>query len=83
MSKSDKIISGPLLAAVVFGGGYLARKGIGKAWSGVTKEPIPPKKNNAEAELGEAVTWAVATGVAVGLFRFALRRANYKGSPLE
>ncbi len=83
MSKNDQVISGPLLAVVLLGGSYLARKGIAQAWTGVTSEPPPADQNNNEVELSEAVTWGVVSGVAVGILKFALRRANYKGSPLD
>lgn len=83
MTKNQQILSGPLLAAVILGGGFLARKGIAKAWTGVTKEPAPPEQDNAEVDLGEAVAWAVVSGVTIGVLKFALRRANYKGSPVD
>ena len=57
-------------------------KGVARAWSGVTNEPTPPEKDNADVDLDEAVAWAVVTGVTVGVLRFTIRRLSYRGSPL-
>lgn len=83
MSKNQQIISGPLLAVVIFGGSYLARKGIGQIWSGVSNDPLPKEDDNAEVEVVDAIKWAVVSGLATGLIKFAIRRANYRGNPLK
>ena len=83
MTRNQKIINGPVLAAVVLGGGFLARKGIAKAWTEITQEPAPPDQDNQDVDVSEALTWAVLSGVSIGLIKFALRRVNYKGKPTD
>ena len=61
-----------LVSAV--GAGALAKKGLDKAWSIATGKQPPENPADPDVEIWEAVSWAVASGVAVGLARMLAQR---------
>ena len=72
---SSKIWSVFSLVSAV-GAAALAKKGLDKAWSIATGKQPPENPADPDVEIWEAVSWAVASGVAVGLARmFAQRKA--------
>jgi hypothetical protein len=78
-----KNLSGPALTALMVGAAILARRSTARAWAGVAGEEPPPEHDNRHTNMSKAVTWAVASGAAVGLSRFLVRRlVGYRGTPL-
>lgn len=58
------------------GAAALAKKGLDRTWRIATGKKPPENPADPDIEIGEAVAWAVASGVAIGLARmFAQRRA--------
>ncbi len=80
MRNNDKLVDSVALAVVLIGATLLTRKSVAETWSKVAHKPAPPERSNQDVDLSEAVTWAVASGIAVGLVRFAIRRFAYPGS---
>jgi hypothetical protein len=63
------------LAATV-GATIAARKALTATWKVSTGKEPPSNPEHPDVTMGEAVTWAIASGVAVGLARlFATRKA--------
>jgi hypothetical protein len=58
---------------------FLARKALTTAWRLATGKPPPQNPAHPDVSMGEAVAWATASGVAVGLARMLASRkaANY------
>jgi hypothetical protein len=78
-----KNVSGLALTALMVGAAILARRSTAKAWAGIAREEPPPGHDNRHANMSKAVTWAVASGAAVGLARLLVRRiVGYRGTPL-
>ena len=55
--------------------GTLTRKLITKTWKGVTGAEPPTNPEHPDVTWGEAITWALASGVAVALARLVATRA--------
>ncbi|MBB6171231.1 hypothetical protein HNR23_001291 [Nocardiopsis mwathae] len=72
------------LAAQIVGGvaalaaGYAARKVLTFAWTQVTGKEPPNDPESLEIGLGEALGWAVVTGVGMEVARVLAVRAAYK-----
>jgi len=53
---------------------FVAKKGLDKAWSLATGKTPPENPADPDVEVWEAVSWAIASGVAVGLARMLAQR---------
>jgi hypothetical protein len=75
MESDSKVWSAfSLLAAIV--AAAIARKGLIAAWRLITGKEPPENPADPNVDIGEAVTWAVASGVIIGVARMlATRRA--------
>ena len=73
MASGSKVWSLFGLAATV-GATIAARKGITAAWKLSTGKKPPSNPEHPDVTMGEAVAWAVASGVAVGLARMLATR---------
>lgn len=83
MTVKETKVSGLALTAIMVGAAMLARRGSSKAWARAADEEPPPEHDNTDVNMGKAITWAVASGAAVGLSRFLVRRVlGYRGTPL-
>ena len=60
------------LAAVA--GAFVARKALPVIWKKVTGHEPPDKPESLDHSLGEALTWAVLSGTAVGVARVLAQR---------
>jgi Protein of unknown function (DUF4235) len=56
------------------GAAALAKKGLDKAWQVATGKKPPENPADPDVEIWEAISWAVASGVAVGLARMLAQR---------
>ena len=74
MASGSKVWTLFGLAATV-GATMAARKAMTAGWKLSTGKPPPSNPESPDVSLGEAVTWAVASGVAVGLARMFATRA--------
>ncbi|MDN4173179.1 DUF4235 domain-containing protein [Nocardioides sp. SOB77] len=72
-SDSSKVWSVFSLASAL-GAAALAKKGLDKTWQVATGRKPPENPADPDVELREAVAWAVASGVAVGLARMLAQR---------
>ncbi len=65
-----------LSAGAAVAAATLAEKGLAAGWHYVTGEKPPTKPEDPDTRAGEAITWAVLSGVGVGIARLlATRRA--------
>jgi hypothetical protein len=74
MASGSKVWSLMGLGATL-GATMAARKAITATWKLSTGKPPPSNPESPDVSLGEAVAWAVASGVAVGLARMFATRA--------
>ena len=75
MASGSKVWTVFGLAATV-GATMAARKALSATWKLSTGKQPPSNPEHPDVTIGEAVVWAVASGVAVGLARmFATRKA--------
>ncbi|MBC9731960.1 DUF4235 domain-containing protein [Nocardioides marmotae] len=72
-SDSSKVWSAFSLVSAL-GAAALAKKGLDKAWQLATGRQPPENPADPDVELREAVAWAIASGVAVGLARMLAQR---------
>jgi Protein of unknown function (DUF4235) len=56
------------------GAAALAKKALDKSWQVATGKQPPENPADPDVEIWEAVSWAVASGVAVGLARMLAQR---------
>jgi hypothetical protein len=70
---SSKIWSVFSLVSAV-GAGALAKKALDKSWAVATGKQPPENPADPDVEIWEAVSWAVASGIAVGLARMLAQR---------
>ena len=73
MASSSRVWTLMGLAATV-GATIAARKAISATWKLSTGKQPPSNPEHPDVSMGEAVTWAVASGVAVGLARMLASR---------
>jgi hypothetical protein len=72
---NQSVIDGVVLLAALAGAGALARKGTAASWERLADKPPPDSEQKAlEADLREAVAWALLSGAAAGLARMLVRR---------
>lgn len=74
MASGSKVWSLMGLGATL-GATMAARKALTATWKLSTGKQPPSNPEHPDVSLGEAVTWAVASGVAVGLARMFATRA--------
>lgn len=74
MASGSKVWSLMGLGATL-GATMAARKAMTATWKLSTGKPPPSNPEHPDVSLGEAVTWAVVSGVAVGLARMFATRA--------
>jgi hypothetical protein len=67
---SWRLVSG----AAAFAGGFVARKAITFAWRKATGKEPPTNPESPTVALGEALTWAVVTGVGIEVARLLATR---------
>lgn len=84
MSEKTFNLIGTLLA---LGAGMLAQKLISALWRGVIGEP-PEDPDDPDTNLGEALSWAVASGAAVAVVKIMTTREvkkyyNASTTPLQ
>jgi hypothetical protein len=56
------------------GAAAVAKKGLDKVWQLATGKQPPENPADPDVEIWEAVSWAVASGIAVGLARMMAQR---------
>ena len=74
MKKPSRLVSTLMLSAALLLTSFLARKGTASAWEAVADEPPPPEELHHAVPFRDAATWAILSGVAVGLARIGVRR---------
>lgn len=70
-SLTRSLIVGGLAAVAT----VAARTGAERTWSAIFKKPPPNKRAADDADLQDAVIWAVVIGATTGLVRLGVRRA--------
>lgn len=80
--RNERIINAVLLGGLLFAGSIAARRATTRAW-GLVDDAGPPDPDDPDTALRHAVLWSLASGMAVGLTRLALRRqfARARTSP--
>lgn len=78
MASGSKVWSATALAATVVAG-IAARKALTTSWKVATGKEPPQNPADPDVSIGEALAWAMASGVAVGVARMLASRkaANY------
>jgi hypothetical protein len=78
MASGSKVWSMMALASTV-GAGIAARKAITTSWKVATGKEPPQNPADPDVSLGEAMAWAMFSGVAIGVARMLASRkaANY------
>lgn len=78
MASGSKVWSAYALGATVVAG-IVARKALTTSWKVATGKEPPQNPADPDVSMGEAVAWAAASGVAIGLARMLASRkaANY------
>lgn len=72
-SDSSKVWSVFSLVSAL-GAAALAKKGLDRTWRVATGKKPPENPADPDVELREAVAWAIASGIAVGLARMLAQR---------
>lgn len=72
-SKGSKLWSAYGLAATLVAG-LAARKAMSTSWKLATGKTPPTNPEHPDVSIGEAIAWAAASGVAVGLARMLASR---------
>lgn len=70
-SLMNRLLVGGLVAVAT----VVARSGAEQSWSAIFKKPPPNKQSEDDADLKDAVMWAVIIGATTGLVRLGVRRA--------
>jgi hypothetical protein len=78
MASGSKVWSMMALASTI-GAGIAARKAITTSWKVATGKEPPQNPADPDVSLGEAMAWAMFSGVAIGVARMLASRkaANY------
>jgi hypothetical protein len=74
MAKDSSKIWTVFSLVSALGAAALAKKSLDKAWTVATGKQPPENPADPDVEIWEAVSWAVASGVAVGLARMIAQR---------
>lgn len=73
MASGSKVWSAMALGATVTAG-IAARKAMTTSWKVATGKEPPQNPADPDVSMGEAVAWAVVSGVAIGVFRMLASR---------
>lgn len=73
MASGSKVWSAMALASTV-GAGIAARKAMTTSWKVATGKEPPQNPADPDVSIGEAVAWAVLSGVAIGVARMLASR---------
>jgi hypothetical protein len=74
MAKDSSKIWTVFSLVSALGAAALAKKALDKSWQVATGKQPPENPADPDVEIWEAVSWAVASGVAVGLARMIAQR---------
>lgn len=74
MAKDSSKIWTVFSLVSALGAAALAKKGLDKSWRVATGKQPPENPADPDVEIWEAVGWAIASGVAVGLARMLAQR---------
>ncbi|HEX6248054.1 MAG TPA: DUF4235 domain-containing protein [Nocardioidaceae bacterium] len=74
MASGSKVWSAMALASTV-GAGIAARKAMTTSWKVATGKEPPANPADPDVSIGEAVAWAVISGVAIGVARMLASRS--------
>lgn len=80
MSDSKEKLQSVMVAGATMLGAFVARKLIEKVWEKVTHEPPPSDPADRNISWKEALVWAVATGVLVGVTNVLISRTVTEGT---
>jgi hypothetical protein len=72
--SASKLAWKVVAAGAAFGATAVSRKVLDAAWSSVRGTPPPDTPENPDTGWGEAVTWAVLSGVGIGVARLVATR---------
>lgn len=79
MADNDSELTARIVGGVAsLAAGYAARKVIGFAWTKIRGEEPPNDPESPDISLGEALAWAVVTGVGMEIARVVAVRAAHK-----
>ncbi|MFW5419211.1 DUF4235 domain-containing protein [Nocardiopsis sp. CNT-189] len=79
MSKKDGDLTATIVGGVAaLAAGYVARKALTFAWTQTTGKEPPTDPESLEVGLGEALGWAVLTGVGMEVARVLAVRAAHR-----
>ncbi|GAB2447090.1 hypothetical protein GCM10027062_30830 [Nocardioides hungaricus] len=74
MAKDSSKIWSVFSLVSALGAAALAKKGLDRAWTVATGKKPPENPADPDVDTWEAVSWAIASGVAVGLARMLAQR---------
>ncbi len=74
MAKDSSKVWSVFSLVSALGAAALAKKGLDRAWRVATGKKPPENPADPDIEIWEAVSWAVASGIAVGLARMLAQR---------
>jgi len=73
--ENSSLMQSLMVGGLVAVASVVARKSAEHSWSAIFKNPPPNKRAADDADLKDAVMWAVIIGATTGLARLAVRRA--------
>lgn len=73
--ENPSMISSLIVGGLVAVATIAARKGAERSWGAIFKKPPPYKRAADDADLKDAVMWAVIIGATTGVVRLGVRRA--------
>jgi len=74
MAKDSSKIWTVFSLVSALGAAAMAKKGLDKTWKVATGKQPPENPADPDVEIWEAVSWAIASGIAVGLARMLAQR---------
>lgn len=72
--ENSSLMHSLLVGGLVAVASVVARKGAEHSWGAIFKKPPPNKRDADDADLRDAVMWAVIIGATTGLVRLGVRR---------
>jgi hypothetical protein len=88
VNLSQRLLWNVYAGAVGAATALVAAKAVGKVWE-LTTGDAPPEPNDPQVPLHEALTWAVASGIGVGLAQLLMNRfaaaqwSKTMGTPIQ
>lgn len=73
--ENDSLVRNLFVGGLVAIATVAARKSVERSWSAIYKKPPPNKRAADDADLKDAMMWAVLIGATTGLVRLSVRRA--------